>query len=99
MQVVSNGPLVDQRDRGHGQRLLGLGSFGNVAEFLRVLLFTPNRQTQTQSQNAQNTGSGAKAASSSNAIKINKGQEETKVKINSKGNKKQISIKAILDLK
>lgn len=71
MQVVSNGPLVDQRDRGHGQRLLGLGSFGNVAEFLRVLLFTPKRQTQTQSQNAQNTGSGAKAASSSsNAIKI-----------------------------
>lgn len=82
MQVVSNGPLVDQRDRGHRQRLLGLGSFGNVAEFLRVLLFTPNRQNQTQSQNAQNTGSGAKAASSSNAIKINKGQEETKVKIN-----------------
>lgn len=92
MQVVSDGPLVDQRDRGHGQRLLGLGSFGNVAELLRVLLFTPNRQTQTQSQNAQNTGSGAKAASSSsNAIKINKGQEETKVKINSKGNKNKFN--------
>lgn len=47
MQIVSNRSLVDQRDGGHGQGLLGLGAFGNVAELLRVLLRAA-RDTTTQ---------------------------------------------------
>lgn len=38
MQIISDRPLIDQCDRGHRQRFLGLGSFGYVAELFCVLL-------------------------------------------------------------
>lgn len=108
MQIISDRPLIDQCDRGHRQRFLGLGSFGYVAELFCVLLLgAQQKQGPQMDMNTHGwTHTKWRSSSISNASSLSSGlwqnhqnakkQSQNDSQINNQSNRNQRKNKSTL---